>query len=88
MIAAEHTLMLDTPEDIFVVRHDAPAFVPVDAINCSLNRARATLLLLADQFDGQHGCRLSDNVISDALWSIEGYMAEVKKLVDHACRSA
>lgn len=54
MTAIEYidTLTLDTPEDLFAVRHDAPAFVPVDAINCSLNRARATLLLLASQFDG------------------------------------
>lgn len=78
-----------TPEDLFAVRPDAPPGLPVDALHCAIARAEAVVLLLCNEFNGQNsdGPSLNNTHIAGALWSVEGYLAEIRAMVDHAYRT-
>ncbi len=84
MSAAQDFRRVSTPEDVMTVAADLPAGYPVDAMECALLRADAVLVLLSGQFDGTgSGQLLADNIIADALWSVRGQLAAVRKLLEH-----
>lgn len=75
--------MLDRPEAVLAIRPDAPAGIPIDAIECALSRADATLLLLMDQFEGSEPTTFSNKVIVNALWSVQGLLEQVRILANN-----
>ncbi|MDR7092102.1 hypothetical protein [Cellvibrio fibrivorans] len=54
-----------------------------DAVFCAIDRASATLKLLDLQFNGDDCERLSDETIQNALWGVEGYLDQIKILLEH-----
>lgn len=76
-----------TPEDLFVIRPDAEPGLPVDALLCALSRARAVLSLAGGQFNDPAAQRWCDEVISSALWSVEGELALAERMVRYAWES-
>jgi len=67
------------PEDLLCVNRQAEAGIPIDAITCAVERAIAVLLLLEDQFeDGVP--RLSNSVITAALWDVRGTLGLIRTL--------
>lgn len=52
-----------------------------DAINCALLRASALLSLLHTQFSDHDIERVSNKTILNALWGIEGYLDQLKILL-------
>ena len=77
------TRNLHTPEDVLSIASDMPAGYPIDAIDCALSRANAVLILLSGQFDGSDNERLAGHLIANILWSIQGDLALIQKLVRH-----
>lgn len=74
----------NTPEGFLAVPADAEPGYYIDAINAALLRARSVLLMVSGQFDGTNsGDRYTDGVIAGALWSVEGNLALIEKLVQH-----
>lgn len=77
------TRNLHTPEDVLSIASDMPAGYPIDPIECAIARANAVLILLSGQFDGTGGERFADHLIANVLWSVQGELALVHKLVQH-----
>lgn len=73
-----------TPEDLFVIRPDAEPGLPVDALLCALSRARAVLALASGQFNDPAAPSWSSEVISSALWSVEGDLAMAEQMIRFA----
>lgn len=80
-------ISLGTPEDLLDVAGNMPAGYPIDAIECAMTRAESVLLLLFGQFDGTGGGRLADHIICDALWTVTGELALLRKLFNHGYRT-
>jgi phosphoribosylcarboxyaminoimidazole (NCAIR) mutase len=77
------TRNLHTPEDVLSIASDMPAGYPIGAIDCALSRANAVLILLSGQFDGSDSERLAGHLIANILWSVQGDLALIKKMVKH-----
>lgn len=75
--------LLDTPESLMRVRKDAPAGIPIDAIDCAAERAQAILVLLSGQFESEDSCTYSWRVIASILWAVEGMVEEIRILANH-----
>lgn len=75
---------LDLPENLLRVRPDAPAGTPVDAIDCSAARARAVLMLIMGQFESEDSQTFSNDVVSSALWAVEGMIEEMRVMANYA----
>ncbi|WP_049629100.1 hypothetical protein [Cellvibrio sp. pealriver] len=54
-----------------------------DAIFCAISRASATLKLLDLQFNGDDTERLSHETIQNALWGVEGYLEQIRILIEY-----
>lgn len=54
-----------------------------DAVFCAIDRASATLKLLDLQFNGDDCERLSHETIQNVLWGVEGYLNQIKILLEH-----
>jgi len=75
--------MLLRPEDAFVIRPDAPAGIPIDAIECAAARADAILTVLMTQFETTEQCTLSNNVVCNTLWAVQGLIEEIRILANN-----
>lgn len=76
--------LLDRPEALLRVRPDAPAGTPIDAIDCSAERARAVLMLIMSQFESEDSQTFSNGVITSALWAVEGMIEEMRVMANDA----
>jgi hypothetical protein len=52
----------------------------IDAISCAILRAQALVALLHCQFDEEDGTRLSNEMITNALWGIEGHLDQLQAM--------
>lgn len=77
---------IGTPEDFFSISQDIEPGLPIDAINCAIDRAQAVLLFVMSQFDGTTEARFTDHVICNALWAVEGDLKMIQKMTDFAWR--
>lgn len=78
------SLSFTLPEELLRVRSDAEPGFPTDAITAACERASAVAVLLSDQFDGAKDGRVSDAVILNALWDIQGTLEQIKVLAQYA----
>lgn len=79
----------DTPESLFTVRTDARPGLHLDALNCTLARARAvTSLLSYAQSAFADGPSVNQAILTDALWAVEGLIAEAQMIAEHCSRTA
>ena len=76
-----------TPETLFTIPGNVEPGYPLDAIECALSRADATLLLLSGQFDGAGAERLADDAIGNVLWAVRGEIGLLKKMVAHGYKT-
>lgn len=83
MMNAPDGAHLGTPEDFMVLRPDAPAGVPIDAIECAIARANSILILLQGEFESKDSNTLSNGVISNVLWSVQGILEEIRILANN-----
>lgn len=74
---------LGTPEDFMVLRPDAPAGVPIDAIECAIARANSILILLQGQFESEDSNTLSNGIIANTLWAVQGMLEEIRILANN-----
>jgi hypothetical protein len=81
-----NSLSFSLPEDLLCVHKGAEAGVPIDALNCAVDRATSVLLLLEDQFECD-GPRLANHVIAAALWDVRGTLGLIRTLALHADNS-
>lgn len=77
---------IDTPEGLLVMHPESPAGIPLDAITSCIERAGAVLSMLSGYFDGtvSPSAVPSNDVLANAVWSVEGDLALIRTLVDHA----
>lgn len=71
-----------TPEEVFDTASTGKGLY-VDALNSGITRLHGSLMMLSSHFDSE-GDRLSDEIISAALWGLEGQVNELKKLINLA----
>lgn len=72
------------PEDLLTVGTTAHAGVPIDAITAACSRAEAVLHLVMAQFNsGPDVERLSDSVIANVLWDVQGTLGLIRSLALH-----
>lgn len=81
------TIYNDTPEAMLSVDAGVPNELPIDALTCALSRADSILVMVNTFFNGsiKHG-RPNDFVIANALWSVQGDLELIRKMVDFAYR--
>lgn len=70
-------------EEIFVLAEDLEPGIPINAIDCSISRTEAILMLIMPQFDGTSSFRHNDQVICNAIWAIQGELEQLSKMVHH-----
>jgi hypothetical protein len=78
--------LFSTPEELLEVAATVGAGVQVDAINAACERASAVLSLISGQFLGDGSARFSDQIISSAIWDVQGTIEQIKKIVSHTAR--
>lgn len=78
--------MPDSPEAMFSIASDIPAGVPLDALNCAIVRASAIVQLLKTEL-GEGGQDWNLDVADRALWAVEGYLAQIHLLIEHAAKT-
>lgn len=76
-----HAAYCGTPEELFTIRPEAEAGLPIDALLCALSRARAVLAIASGQFNDPAAPRWTDSIISSALWSVEGDLSLIEQMV-------
>lgn len=70
-------------EEVLVVAPDvAPGYL-VDAIHAEILRAESVLLLISGQFDGTDDGKWSDQVMTSAVWAVQGHLGILRTLVNH-----
>ncbi len=75
-------------EDVLVVAPDvAPGYL-ADAIIAEILRAEAVLLLISGQFNRNDDSRWSDQVMSSAVWSVQGHLGILKTLVNRGYKTS
>jgi len=72
-----------TPETFFVPSMDAGRELPVDALNCTIQRAESVVHLLMSQFEDEAGSRLNDDIIIDALSNVLGHLEMIDAMLRH-----
>ncbi|MEQ7918191.1 hypothetical protein ABQX22_03280 [Xanthomonas sp. WHRI 1810A] len=73
---------ISVAEDVLVVSPDiAPGYL-ADAILAEIMRAESVLLLISGQFSGDDDGQWSDQVMSSALWSVQGHLGILKTLIN------
>jgi len=76
------------PEDLLSVCATNAAGVPIDAITAACSRVDAVLHLLMAQFNsGPDVERLSDSVIANVIWDVQGTVALIRSLALHGDKS-
>ena len=75
--------MSGTYEELFDVPATAEARYPIDAIDSTLARADAMLVMLMSQFSGESLVKHSDAVICNVLWAVQGEIGLLTKMVKH-----
>ncbi|QNM98195.1 hypothetical protein [Chitinimonas koreensis] len=73
-----------TPESLFTPSSAAPPGIPYDALVCALDRARAVLTLLSQQFDGGSCDRLGDEILALVVDDAMGNVKLARKMVEFA----
>ena len=73
------TCYAGTPEAYLEMAKGKRGTDAADAIGCALARAQATVTLLSVHLEDNES-RVSDRVLADALWAIEGYLDQLKIL--------
>ncbi|MCY1303506.1 hypothetical protein D9M70_532170 [compost metagenome] len=68
------------PEHLMVVRADAAAGVPIDAITTACERALAVLRLLSSQFRSDEAACIPPALVAGVLWDIEGTIEQIQTL--------
>ena len=76
-----HAAYCGTPEELFSIRPEAEAGLPIDALLCALSRARAVLAIASGQFNDPAAPRWTDSIIASALWSVEGDLSLIEQMV-------
>jgi hypothetical protein len=73
------------PESAMVLNPELQPGYPVDAMNCGFQRLKSLLAVLSSQFDGTYedGARLSDDHITNLIWTAEGQVKMLENLFDH-----
>ncbi len=75
-------LFAGTPESYVAVLNNAPMDeFPIDAIDCAVGRAVATMALV--HIGSTANTRAHDLVITDALWGVQSQLDLIQKLADH-----
>lgn len=78
------SLSFALPEDLLCVSKDIEKGVPVDAINCAINRAESVLMLLEDHFESESDRpRLANHVLAAVIWDVRGTLGLIKTLTLH-----
>jgi hypothetical protein len=73
---------ISVAEDVLVVSPDiAPGYL-ADAILAEIMRAESVLLLISGQFNGEDDGKWSDQVMSSAVWSVQGHLGILKTLIN------
>lgn len=75
-------------EDVLVVAPDVEPGYLVDAIQAEILRAESVLLLISGQFNGADDGKWSDQVMSSAVWAVQGHLGILKTLVNHGYRTS
>lgn len=76
------------PEELLSVSPTNAAGVPIDAITAACSRADAVLHLLMAQFNsGPDVERLSDSVIANVIWDVQGTVGLIRSLAVHGDKS-
>lgn len=76
------------PEDLLSVCATNAAGVPIDAITAACSRVDAVLHLLMAQFNsGPDVERLSDSVIANVIWDVQGTVGLIRSLALHGDRT-
>ena len=83
MMETANGQLLDLPETLFVIRSDAPAGVPIDAIECAVSRAQSILTMVSAEFNKDEPCQWSPSVIANALWAVEGILEQIRILANN-----
>ncbi|MCW8125763.1 hypothetical protein [Microbulbifer halophilus] len=71
-----------TPEEVFDIASTGEGFY-VDALNCGLERLHGTVTMLSAHFEADCD-RLNEEIVSNALWAVEGQVNDLKKLLSLA----
>ena len=75
---------VDTPENYFVPNPDIEKEIPIDAVRCSVARARAVLELLMDNgHDMKNGLLANHETLINALWLIDGILDQAETMLDY-----
>ena len=69
-----------TPEEYFVPDPEAPKVIHTDVLACILSRAEANIQLLMADCESD-GFTLNHNLISSALWNIDGLITQAQMVV-------
>lgn len=72
-----------TPEDLFAIRPGVPRGLHIDALDCVLSRAAAVTQMLAVAHSNLGGPSLNQETIADAIWTVEGLIAEARMISGH-----
>jgi len=73
-----------TPEEYFQPRPNPEKKIPVDALNCALNRAQAVLLLLQDSGgDLSIGFTINHSSVMDSRWCIDGLLEQASIMANN-----
>lgn len=76
------------PEDLLSVCATNAVGVPIDAITAACSRVDAVLHLLMAQFNsGPDVERLSDSVIANVIWDVQGTVGLIRSLALHGDKS-
>lgn len=78
--------MVCTPEEYFIPNPAIEKEIPVDAILCTLSRAKAVLdLITANGDDIKEGFTLHPSILMDALWCLSGILIQAETMIKHPC---
>ena len=83
LMHAPNGTLLDRPGTMLAIRPDAPAGIPIDAIDCAVARADAILTLVMGQFQGDGPAEFSNAVIVNSIWAVQGLLAEIGTLANN-----
>lgn len=70
------------PESYFAILECAPNEWPVDAIDCSISRAKSVIALAVLLLDREEG-HAHDRTLTDAVWAAEGAVSALSQLAEH-----
>ena len=74
--------VIGTPEGFMNTENAHPVDLH-DALNCVLQRARSTTILLSTQFEDPEADRCNDDIIANVIWSLQGQIEQALKLAEN-----